>query len=110
MTDKQKAFSLLGLARKAGKLFSGEETSERYIRANKAKLIIVSEDASDNTKKKFTNMSAYRKIDLFFFASKEELGKHIGKEIRSVVVVLDEGFADSIRNILNKENQNRGCE
>lgn len=104
MTERQKAFSFLGLATKAGKLFSGEGTCEAYIRANKAKLIVVAEDASDNTKKKFTNMSNYRNVKIFFFGSKEELGKHIGKGSRSVIVIVDEGFAKGVSNLLQKQN------
>lgn len=95
----------MGLATKAGKLFSGEIACEKYIKARKAKLVIVSEDASGNTKKKFKNMCEYRDIDLFYFGSKEELGKYIGKGIRSVIVITEDGFAEGIRKILTNINQ-----
>ena len=50
MNDK--VISLLGLAERAGKIASGEFAAEKAVKTGKARLIIVAEDASDNTKKK----------------------------------------------------------
>ena len=47
---QDKAYSFLGLAAKAGKLISGDETCERALKAGKVHLVIVSEDASGNTR------------------------------------------------------------
>jgi len=96
---------MLGLATKAGKLFSGEGACEKYIKSGKAKLVIVAEDASDNTRKKFKNMCEYRNIDLFFFGLKEDIGRYTGKGVRSVVVITDNNFADGLRKILSNINQ-----
>ena len=52
MNDK--VISLLGLAERAGKIASGEFAAEKAVKTGKARLIIVAEDASDNTKKKFS--------------------------------------------------------
>lgn len=54
MNDK--VISLLGLAERAGKIASGEFAAEKAVKTGKARLIIVAEDASDNTKKKFSDM------------------------------------------------------
>ena len=54
MNDK--ILSLLGLAAKGRNLVSGEFSTEKAVKEGKAALVIVSSDASDNTKKKFTNM------------------------------------------------------
>lgn len=88
-----KIYSFLGLATKAGKLVSGEEACERAIKSKKVYLVIVAEDASDNTKKKFTQLCEYRNIDMKLFGTKELLGRSTGKELRSVMVVLDQEFA-----------------
>ena len=53
MNDK--VISLLGLAERAGKIASGEFAAEKAVKIGKARLIIVAEDASDNTKKKFSD-------------------------------------------------------
>ena len=51
-----KVLSYLGLATKAGKIQSGEFSTEKSVKCGKAALVIVAEDASDNTKKKFKNV------------------------------------------------------
>lgn len=88
--------SLLGLATKAGKLVSGEFVVEKTIKEGKALLVLVANDASDNTKKKFSNMCEYRNVPMYMFGDKLSLGHDIGKEMRVVVAVLDAGFRDAI--------------
>lgn len=103
-----KLISMISMCQKSGKLLSGEETCENTIRAKKAKLIIVANDASDNTKKKFRNSSEYYHIPLYFFLTKEELGHITGKRIRAVLTVSDENFSTQIINLFNiieSENQ-----
>ena len=55
MSD-EKLLRFIGLAMKAGKLMLGDGRAVESIRAGKAKLVLISKDASDNTKKKYRNM------------------------------------------------------
>lgn len=87
---------MLGLAMKAGKIAGGEFAAERALKTGEAKLLVLSEDASKNTSRKFEGMAAYRKIPVVRFLDKTELGRTIGKGERSVLAVTDEGFAQSI--------------
>lgn len=91
-----KVLSLLGLAAKGKNLVSGEFMVEKTIKGGKAALVIVGEDASDNTKKMFTNMCNYRNIPVKFYGLKEELGRAIGKEMRSSIAVTNPGMAENI--------------
>lgn len=102
----ERIYSFLGLATKAGKLLSGEETCERAIRSGKVYLVIVSEDASDNTKKKFRDMCSYREIEIRYFGEKDALGKFTGKKVRSVVAIAERGFAGRLKEMID----NRGIE
>lgn len=99
--NRQKIFSLLGLAMKAGKIQSGEFSVEKNVKSYRGFLVIVAEDASDNTKKMFRNMCEFYEMPLVFFGTKEELGHFIGKEKRASLIVLDEGFAKSIKKQLD---------
>lgn len=81
---------------KAGKLKSGEFSVEQSVKAGEAYLVIIAENASDNTKKKFTNMCNYRELPYYIGFTKEELGRAIGKEIRATMCINDENFARSI--------------
>lgn len=100
---QNKILSLLGLATKAGKTASGEFSTEKAVKSGTACLVIVSEEASDNTKKMFSNMCTYYKVPLYFFGAKESLGHAIGKEFRASVAILDDGFAKAIEKQLKTQ-------
>lgn len=93
---RNKALSLIGLASRAGKVSSGEFSVEKAIKSYNAFLVIIAEDASDNTKKKFSDMCSYYETPIIFYSSKDELGHSIGKEYRASLAILDENFAAGI--------------
>lgn len=53
MIQSKKVLGTLGLAMKARDVVSGEFLTEKAIRSHSARLVIVAEDASDNTKRNF---------------------------------------------------------
>lgn len=95
-----KIFSMVGLATRAGKTVAGEFSVEKAVKKQKAKLVIVSREASDNTKKLFINKCRYYDIPVFVYGSKEELGNATGNANRASIAILDEGFSKSIENML----------
>lgn len=102
MQKPDKVLSLLGLAQKAGKLVSGETATETAIKNYDAYLVIIAGDASANTLKHFSDMCNYRDIPFITYAMKEDLGKAIGKDYRSNMAVVDEGFAKAIMAKMNQ--------
>ena len=100
---QSKIFSSLGLATKAGKTQSGEFSTEKAVKSFKAFLVIVAEDASDNTKKMFTNMCTYYEVPCVIYGTKVELGHAMGKEMRASLAITDEGFAKMIQKQLASE-------
>lgn len=109
MSEKclSKIYSMLGLAMRAGRLVSGEFATDKSVKGGKAWLVIVSEDASDNTRKMFSNMCEFYKVPIYFFGTKNGLGHAIGKVMRSSLAITDENFAKSIKNLINNESVNR---
>lgn len=101
-------YTFLGLAVKAGKLVSGGEMCERMVRSGKACLVIVAEDASDNTRKMFEDSCNNRNIEMRIFGEKELLGKYIGKPLRSVVAVLDSNFAGKLIKMIDERKKENG--
>lgn len=93
---KNKVFSNLGLAMRAGKLVTGDESVLEAVRSGEAKLVVVAEDASDNTRKKIADKCSYYEVPLFVYGSRNELGGSIGKPERVVMAVTDAGFAKLI--------------
>ena len=92
----KKILSLISLATKAGKTVSGEFSVENAVKEKKAVLVLVSEEASDRSKKMYRDMCEYYHVPLYFLGSKEELGHFTGKEFRASVAILAEGFKDAI--------------
>lgn len=93
--------SLLGLANRARKVTSGEELTIKEIRNGKAKLILLSADASINTAKKVTDKCKSYQVPYKLVENREILGHAIGKEARVVVAVLDDGFAKKLKSLLD---------
>ena len=56
MKNSSKVLSLVGLATRAGKTVSGEFSTEKSVKTGKSFLVLVAEDASENTRKKFRDM------------------------------------------------------
>ena len=99
-----KVLSLIGLATKAGKTVSGEFSTEKSVKSGKGFLVLVAEDASENTKKKFRNMCTFYEVPLYFLSDNESLGRARGKEFRASLAVQDENFAKAIMKALEKES------
>ncbi len=107
---QNKLLSLLGLAEKAGKVASGEFSTERAVKAGRAFAVIVAGDASGNTKQKFKSMCEFYRAPIYFYADKDTLGHAIGKEYRASLAILDEGFAKGMKGQLEagQEGLRRG--
>ena len=99
-----KVLSLVSLATKAGKTVSGEFSTEKEVKTGRAALVIVADDASANTKKKFKNMCDFYEVPIYFYQDKDALGHAMGKEFRASLAVLDEGFAKGIMKQLKIED------
>jgi ribosomal protein L7Ae-like RNA K-turn-binding protein len=93
--------NFLGIAARAGKVISGEELVVKSIQKQNAKIVLLSKDASENTKKKVTDKCLFYKIDFVWIEDRNILGKAIGKEQRVVVAVNDQGFSKRLKELLD---------
>ena len=91
-----KTDSLLGFAAKAGKLADGGFAAEKSVKSGKAFLVVIAEDASANTRKRFTDMCSYYEVPFLVYGSREGLGHATGKEFRAVLAIQDENLAGAI--------------
>ena len=88
-----KTDSFLGFAAKAGKLSDGGFAAEKCVKSGKAFLVVIAEDASENTRKRFTDMCSYYHVPVLVYGSREGLGHATGKEFRAVLAIEDENLA-----------------
>jgi ribosomal protein L7Ae-like RNA K-turn-binding protein len=89
-------YNFLGIAMRAGACIYGSEPCEKGIKSGRVKLLILDAEVSENTKKHFRDMCAYRNVEIIELKDKERLGRSIGKEHIKIVGITDSGFCDNI--------------
>ena len=79
---------------KAGKIVSGDFSVEKITRSGKARLLLIDQAASANTKQKYNALSASKSVELIEISA---LGNWIGKPGRMVAAVTDLNFTTMIK-------------
>lgn len=100
---RDSVLSLISIAKKAGKIASGEFQTETAVKSQRAFLVIVSEEASENTAKKFRNMCEFYETPIYFYGEKEALGAAIGCEFRARWLCWIRGFPVPYRKSWNRQ-------
>lgn len=90
---------MLGLARRARKLVSGD-TLLKSIQNKSAKLVIIADDASENTKKKYIDKCTFYHVPYVMVESVANLSQAIGEYNKVAVAITDEGFAQKLQSYL----------
>lgn len=96
---KQPILNLLGLAKRAGRLITGEELVVKAIQASSVQLVFLANDASSNLTKKIRDKSNTYQIKISQDFTQNELSQAIGSD-RKVIAVADEGFAKKMEKLL----------
>jgi len=91
---KNKVKNYLGLARRAGKIVSGYQTCIHTLQKGEVKLIIVAEDAAQNTKDKFSHLCEKYGVPFEIFSTADELSEMTGFPGRGIFGITDKGFAE----------------
>lgn len=105
MSNIKKIYGLLGLAKRAGKICSGESRCKDSIRFGTSYLVIIANDTGVNTKKSITDSCRYYDVPYYELGTMTDNGHAIGNDFNAVLSVTDEGFAKSIeKSILAKIN------
>ena len=95
--NQNRALSMLSIAAKAGKVQSGGFLTEKAIQEGVAYFVIIAEDASGNTQKKFMDKCKYYEIPYTIAFDSTT----IGKQERTVLAVTDAGLAKQISDKLD---------
>lgn len=96
MSKKAGVLTMLGFAKKAGQLVSGESAVKAMYTKGQVYLLILAEDYGDNRKNFWTNIAAQDNIPLFIIGSKLELGLALGLSPRALIGISDRAMAKSI--------------
>lgn len=101
--NDQRIYQLIGICQKARKLISGEFAVKQAVLSEAVKLVIVTEDASDNTTKLFSDKCKYRNIPYVKWGNRTDLGKILGKETRVAIGIVDDKLAEKIAEMIKND-------
>ncbi|HIU65007.1 MAG TPA: ribosomal L7Ae/L30e/S12e/Gadd45 family protein [Candidatus Avacidaminococcus intestinavium] len=103
MNDLKKLGFALGLAQKAGKVASGDYAVKAAIKSGKVRLLLIAEDAAENSKKDLKYLADVYKVRVKEALTRVELGLAIGKAQRTALAIVDSNFAEMINKGFIKE-------
>lgn len=107
---KDKVLSMLGLARRAGRLSMGHDMAQQAIKRKKAKAVFLCADSSDRLKREFekaaqqyANGIPVLKTDVTMDEIHYSVGSRAG-----VITIDDENFSSKIISLLEQEEEAYG--
>ena len=103
--NETRLLGMLGFAMRAGKLIIGAESVCRAMAKGSPKLVLVSDAASEGTKKKLTVKCEFYGIPYEMLPMEaEKIGALLGKTYAPMAIaVTDAGFSAEIKKALNPE-------
>lgn len=93
--------NLLGLAFRARKCTIGEDLIVKDIQNNRAKIVLITNDIGEQTKKKLIDKCTTYEVDFFHVDDRQTIGHAMGKFDRVAVAITDKGFADKFKTLLS---------
>ncbi len=100
---KSKIDAYLGFAKKSRNLISGYNTCIYAAKKKQLKLLLITEDVSENTKNKFIELAKARNIPMKIYGTKDRLSKLTGENDKGIFGITDNHFAQ----IIGKELDNK---
>lgn len=98
-----KFLNFLGLAKRSGSIIEGYSKCNEQRNKKKIYLFIISNDASEASKKKFKNHCNDNNIKYIQNFSKEELGAAVGRPEIKIIAILDNNIAKKLVALYQEE-------
>ena len=93
---ENKILSYLGFAAKARKLVTGYNTCIYMMEKRKIRLLILTEDLSENSVKKMVSAAEKHRVPCKIFGSREQLSRITGNVDKGIYGITDDNFAKVI--------------
>ncbi len=105
ITVEKRTLGVIGLAARARGIVIGTNNVLEAVRGNKAKLVLIASDVSDNTKKSLFDKTKYysvnaEQIDI----TAQELGRAVGHSNTAAIAFTDANFIKAYEKSLSSEN------
>ena len=84
------------MATRAGCVVAGEEACIRAVRTGLARVVVIAGDIGPNGGKKLRDKCAYYQVPTVIGPEKAQLGKAVGKEVRTAVGITSNQWAQQV--------------
>lgn len=91
-----KVLSMIGMAKRAGKVSAGSFLCLRAVKSGTARLVILAEDISAGSAKAIKDACAYYNIKYITYGNKDSLGTFTGGGDKAVISINDGNFASAL--------------
>ena len=95
-------FRMLGLSVKSGSVVFGEGAVKDSLKGKTSHMVVLSTDASSNTKKKFQNSCRFYSVSYFEYGDRYTLGSATCKTFAVVLSITNANLADNLIKILSE--------
>ena len=104
---REKIHSYLGFARKSGNLLSGQETCAQAMKKRKLRLLLMTEDLSENTRKKLIAEAERQSVPYRVYGHSDDLSAAAGARGNAVFGIIDENFSNVIIKEIDKNQSEK---
>lgn len=100
----QKLLSLLGIARRAGKLSVGFDAAAESMKKGRSCLLLLADDISERTSGSITSKAEQSGTEILKInVSMEQVGNALGKKMTGIISVNDSGFAEKLKTLISEQ-------
>ncbi len=99
--ESKEFYSILGLAKRAGKLIHGHDAVLRNF--DRGRLLIISLDYSRRESSYLRRLAVRKNVPVIFVGTKEEFGRLFGTSPTGVLLVVDKNFARKLLEVFEKK-------
>ena len=100
--------SLLGFAKKAGKLVTGTNAVLRSILYGDAYIVIVTKDAGNSVKDKFKRLCLENDVKFYVFGNEQDFERATGEKNKVIYSVVEAGFSNKLIELIDSLDKNNG--
>ncbi|UDM31652.1 L7Ae/L30e/S12e/Gadd45 family ribosomal protein [Lentilactobacillus laojiaonis] len=99
MDNKQSVLNFLGIAKRAGKIVTGQDIILSNIKKNKVYFLFIAKDSGQSTIKKFNDKAKFYQVPVNNNLSKDEISSAIGAQ-RTMIGITDRKMSQKLSEIV----------
>lgn len=105
----ERILAMFGIAKKAGRLYTGSNAVLRSVLYKDSFLVIVTTDAGKSVKEKFNRICEENNVPFFIIGDELDFEKATGEKNKVIYSVTDSGIANKIKSLIVESGLSGGA-